>query len=778
MLNELKNKHPDAQPEQEDVLLRGDIPYVDPAQFNNIDSTEIIKATARTRGAAGPSGYDADAWRRTLISKNFSGASGDLTKAMAKMAQKMCIEEIFRAEEGSEVSSLEAYVACRLVPLGKDDNGVRPIGIGEVLRRIIGKAIVSVLKPDILKSAGSLQLCAGHTAGCEAAVHAMTDLFEEEENDALLLVDAENAFNSINRKVLLHNIQYLCPNMATYIRNCYWRPSRLFVTGGAELKSSEGTTQGDPLAMATYGIGILPLLTAAQKDGHQTKRVAFADDLAGTKKLQNLLVWWNNIVEIGPKLGFYPKASKSWLIVPQELYQEAVELFAGTGVKITWKGHEYLGGFIGSQEGKEEYSVKLVENWMDQLNVLSDIAMTEPQAAYSAFIKGFRHKLNYHLRVMKGMENQLQAFDDLIKNKFIPAITGGRVISNDERLLLSLPVRLGGMAIPIFSSNASSDYEDSRKLSKQLTDNVKQQVDGYIIDENKLSETRNQITIDREKRHSVVLEDLKLRMSPLQKRALELSQMKGASSWLSAMPLESEGFTLSKSEFVDAISIRYRWSLKRLPSQCPCGKGFSVDHAMSCAKGGFIIQRHDRIRDLFTNLANETHNDVASEPHLVPLTGEQLNNQANLQDEARLDISIRSFWEDGKRAFFDIMVFNPFAPTHLRNTIDKAFDSCEKIKKKHYNQRVIQIEHGTFTPLIFTPYGGAGREADNFIKRLALKIANKKGIHNSIITNWLRTKLSFELMRAGLLCVRGTRVPYYKPLVVDLNNVELVDYVE
>ena len=155
-----------------------------------------------------------------------------------------------------------------------------------------------------------------------------------------------------------------------------------------------------------------------------------------------------------------------------------------------------------------------------------------------------------------------------------------------------------------------------------------------------------------------------------------------------------------------------------------------------------------------------------------------LNNQANLQDEARLDISIRSFWEDGKWAFIDIMVFNPFAPTYLRNTIDKAFDSCEKIKKKHYNQRVIQIEHGTFTPLIFTPYGGAGREADNFIKRLALKIANKKGIHNSIITNWLRTKLSFELMRAGLLCVRGTRVPYYKPLVVDLNNVELVDYVE
>ena len=66
---------------------------------------------------------------------------------------------------GSSHTSVEAYTACRLIPLNKNPNGIRPIGIGEVLRRIIGKAIIAEIKPEIMKSAGCLQLCAGQKAG-------------------------------------------------------------------------------------------------------------------------------------------------------------------------------------------------------------------------------------------------------------------------------------------------------------------------------------------------------------------------------------------------------------------------------------------------------------------------------------------------------------------------------------------------------------------------------------------------------------------------------------
>ena len=109
------------------------------------------------------------------------------------------------------------------------------------------------------------------TAGCEAAVHAMMEIFQEEDTDALLLVDASNAFNSLNRKVFLHNIKYLCPPLAIYTRNCYSMPSRLFVTGGSEISSEEGTTQGDPLAMPIYAIGIMPLLSLIKHEGDTIK---------------------------------------------------------------------------------------------------------------------------------------------------------------------------------------------------------------------------------------------------------------------------------------------------------------------------------------------------------------------------------------------------------------------------------------------------------------------------------------------------------------------------
>ena len=65
------------------------------------------------------------------------------------------------------------------------------------------------------------------------------------DTDAVLLIDAENAFNSINHKVMLHNLKFICSIIATYIINCYVAPSRLFIAGRGEILSSEGTTQGD-----------------------------------------------------------------------------------------------------------------------------------------------------------------------------------------------------------------------------------------------------------------------------------------------------------------------------------------------------------------------------------------------------------------------------------------------------------------------------------------------------------------------------------------------------
>ena len=101
---------------------------------------------------------------------------------------------------------LEGYTSCRLIPLDKNP-GIRPIKVGEVLRRIVGKTVAGFLKEEIKEAAGPLQVCADHSAGSEAAIHAMSQVFLEEGTDGILLIDASNSFNQMNRSVALHNIQ-------------------------------------------------------------------------------------------------------------------------------------------------------------------------------------------------------------------------------------------------------------------------------------------------------------------------------------------------------------------------------------------------------------------------------------------------------------------------------------------------------------------------------------------------------------------------------------------
>ena len=127
------------------------------------------------------------------------------------------------------------------------------------------------------------------------------------------------------------------------------------------------------------------------------------------------------------------------------------------------------------------------------------------------------------------------------------------------------------------------------------------------------------------------------------------------------------------------------------------------------------------MRDLFASLLQDVCHDVEVEPHLQTLTGEILTSSTNSSDEARMDVSVQGFWQRGQRAFFDVRVFNPFAKSHVNQRLETAFTSNENEKKRHYNQRIIEVEHGSFSPLVFTPYGGSGREAERFLAELAHK---------------------------------------------------------
>ena len=213
----------------------------------------------------------------------------------------------------------------------------------------------------------------------------MKEIFEEDETEAVILVDASNAFNRLNRNIFIHNIKILCPEIATYIINSYKNGSRLFIVGGSEITSNEGTTQGDSIAMATYALGILPLLTLIETPG--IKHVAFADDISSAGSISSLKSWWGKIVYYGPLLGYYPNASKSWLISKPNNEKQAFNFAEKYGLKETVKGRKHLGAVIGTTEFKEDYINTIVKQWVLELEKLSEIATSQNEAAYAAFVR-------------------------------------------------------------------------------------------------------------------------------------------------------------------------------------------------------------------------------------------------------------------------------------------------------------------------------------------------------------------------------------------------------
>ena len=126
-------------------------------------------------------------------------------------------------------------------------------------------------------------------------------------------------------------------------------------------------------------------------------------------------------------------------------------------------------------------------------------------------------------------------------------------------------------------------------------------------------------------------------------------------------------------------------------------------------------------------------------------------------DDARLDVRARGFWRQGQNAFFDVRVTNIDRISQRDTQLSTVMKNHEQEKKRNYNRRVMEIEHGTFTPLIFTTSGVMGYECAKFHKTLAAKLSEKKGEKYEDIVRYLRVKLSFLALKSTLLCLRGSR---------------------
>ncbi len=185
-----------------------------------------------------------------------------------------------------------------------------------------------------------------------------------------------------------------------------------------------------------------------------------------------------------------------------------------------------------------------------------------------------------------------------------------------------------------------------------------------------------------------------------------------------------------------------------------------MEHALSCPKGGFPIIRHNEIRDLTANLLTEVCHEVSIEPDLQPVTGETFQGASAItQDGARLDVAMSGFWGGRhERTFCDVRVFNPHARSNRNTNLTACYRKHERLKKNAYEQRVREVEHASFTPLVFSATGGLGTEAITFYKRLACLLASKRDDPYNRTISWLRCRLTFSLLRSSIRCITGEHV--------------------
>ena len=166
---------------------------------------------------------------------------------------------------------------------------------------------------------------------------------------------------------------------------------------------------------------------------------------------------------------------------------------------------------------------------------------------------------NYLLRVVDwetlSSIDLLQPLESAIQSQFIPAITGQAPPGKQIRELLALPVRLGGLGLQNPINMSRGQHTASKLICAPLVDQIVNQ-DHHLGECSAVQQgTKARLRSRKRNQQKEEAKNLQNQLSSSLQRSMELSQEKGASAWLTSLPIDDHGFALHKSAFRDALSL-------------------------------------------------------------------------------------------------------------------------------------------------------------------------------------------------------------------------------
>jgi hypothetical protein len=788
IIDVINEKHPPLRDPGEEIG-RPDTPFEPystvPLPVPLLVTPDLVEVVAsHLSGSAGPGGTDSITLANWLL--RYGEASERLREALAALGTEL-------ASGNPPWASYRALRACRLVALDKEP-GTRPIGIGESYSRLLAKCVLKVVGPDATVACGALNLCAGLKAGIEGAVHAMHEFWEDDptpdtpsntmETDSAaassddevvadpdnprcqVLGDARNGFQELSRKGMLWTVRHRWPGGSRMAFNCYRHAAQLIFRGnGGEctiLHSREGVTQGDPLAMILYGLALTPLALNLRDAVPEAIQPWYADDMALDGTAEQVDTLWSMLEEQGPGRGYFAEPEKS-IVVCRPEDTAALRRILGHHNFRYCDGHRYLGGFIGSDEIRDEWVGNQVVKWVQGIHDLARVAGRYPQTAYAALTRCLQAEWTYLQRVVPGIGDAFLPIEAAIRDVFLPSLFGEQDpdFLDDFRDLLQLPVRYGGLGIPLSNTNPMPRYDASKAMTQMVVHALKQSQDLDVrLYLDMAARAVTTFRMEKEANADSFYESLLAESAPQVQRRIKRSTECG--SWLTAMPSRLNGTELSALEFRDALRLRYGIVPTSMPIACDgCGERFTVGHAMACRKGGLIIHRHD-------DVAAEWHQLCASALSNSRVTDEPVIPQSRAREvvdgverwstppEIRGDVAAHGFWTRGTTAIFDIRVSDTDARSFRNQDPTKVLERQAKAKKSKYLDSCLEARRH-FTPLVFSIDGLRSKETIAASQRLARLLSEKWHRPYSQVVGLIRSRLNIALIRSASRCLRASR---------------------
>ena len=678
-------------------------------------------------------------WTFDLISQSFSI---DKSKRVS-----LLFTQVFNLLASGKACHKHLWISSRLLAISKDDpNSIRPIAIGEVFIRIVGKLIVLYLLglADVLEALHkSSQFGVGVKGGNEVIAHSISIAYKRiaaiDDEYSIISFDTTNAFNSICRKAILESILKHCPILAVFFLWLYGESSNLYDGHGKFIcQSATGVRQGDPLGPLLFSLGIAPVLTTLKSQFPDLEVLAFLDDIYKVGKTtvceEAFSVMKQAFGDINLTLNIKKckHLTKSVESHNKFIPSENSSDMSFYSIPMVKEGLTVLKVPIGNRNFVQSSTATLVNGYT---RIVDFVDKLDPDDAFTLTKLCVNPCPNYLSRCINPREwaPQIKRFDDII-DKSIAKIAGANFLTENEKILRHLPQDKGGLGISSYHYTAplawtASFYTSLLRIEshfERLHSKAVEYQEAYDGFQEKLLAQANQKTLCSKANQSIY--DTFLDSFPESKkhaRATFLSTAtKGTSKFLYSSYTNVFSFVgLHHEDFREGIRKRLLMLPLTRPARyvCHCSRSEAKDefHVFRCKRYGYFLEkRHDMVRDQLFNLIKKVRpNAIVTKEQNLGMYKDPASSHR--QTELRCDIIVT----DGTEKFIiDVAVTDPTCDTSIQKGSWKtaliASDDREKVKCSDYKKFLTPEMFQYFVPFALESTGRLGKSAQKLIDRI------------------------------------------------------------